>query len=61
MDAVFFCLVGEQQHIICLYPYCWQEQPPAPLAWSPSSLIPFCSRRSALMSSHFHDVPNALL
>lgn len=29
-DVVFFCLAGEQRHTICLYPYCWQQQPPAP-------------------------------
>lgn len=35
VGVVFFCLAREQWHTICLYPYCWQEQPLAPVWWPP--------------------------
>ncbi len=36
-DVVFFCLAREPWHSICLYPSCWQQQPPAPCVTTTSA------------------------
>lgn len=56
-NVVFFCLAGEQWHTICLYPYCWQEQPPAPPVTTVSVCLCFsCSLSPLIFISFFSNV-----
>lgn len=55
-DVVFFCLAREQWHTICLYPQCWQEQPPAPLVWWPPLCFASVFFSLSLPLSHSHSL-----